>query len=102
MLCSKGETFGTVTIEAMACGLPIIGTNSSGTPEILDGGNCGLLVDADDSVHWPDAMERMMSQSEETRAMGHAAKKRFLENYSKEISVRRMKEIVDGCVEHEL
>ncbi|MFM7727122.1 MAG: glycosyltransferase family 4 protein, partial [Flavobacteriales bacterium] len=36
MLCSKGETFGTVTIEAMACALPIIGTNSSGTPEILD------------------------------------------------------------------
>jgi hypothetical protein len=47
-------------------------------------------------------MARMMSQSEETRAMGHAAKKRFLENYSKEISVRRMKEIVDGCIEHEL
>ncbi len=101
MLCSKGETFGTVTIEAMACGLPIIGTNSSGTPEILDGGACGVLVDADDVSTWPDAMERMIASAEDARTMGHAAKKRFLENYSKEISVSRMKEIVDRCTSHE-
>jgi glycosyltransferase involved in cell wall biosynthesis len=101
MLCSKGETFGTVTIEAMACGLPIIGTNSSGTPEILENGNCGVLVDADDVSTWPDAMERMIASAEDARTMRHAAKKRFLENYSKEISVSRMKEIVDRCTSHE-
>jgi len=101
MLCSKGETFGTVTIEAMACGLPIMGTNSSGTPEILDGGNCGVLVDADDAVNWSDAMEKMITHREEAHAMGQAAKRRFLENYSKEISVSRMKEIVDRCTSHE-
>lgn len=98
MLCSKGETFGTVTIEAMACALPIIGTASSGTPEILDGGNCGILVDADDVSQWPDAMEGMMMKSDEARAMGHAAQKRFFDNYSKEISVGRMKEIVERCI----
>ena len=101
MLCSKGETFGTVTIEAMACGLPIIGTNSSGTPEILDGGSCGVLVDADVTVNWPDAMERMITHRQEAHAMGQAAKRRFIENYSKEISVSRMKEIVDRCTSHE-
>jgi len=101
MLCSKGETFGTVTIEAMACGLPIIGTNSSGTPEILDSGNCGLLVNADDVASWPDAMERMIASAEDACVMGQAAKKRFLENYSKEISVSRMQEIVDRCTSHE-
>lgn len=98
MLCSKGETFGTVTIEAMACALPIIGTNSSGTPEILDGGNCGILVDPDDTANWPDAMERLMVQTEDARSMGIMAQKRFNEHYSKEISVHRMKKIVDSCI----
>jgi glycosyltransferase involved in cell wall biosynthesis len=78
-----------------------MGTNSSGTPEILDGGNCGVLVDADDAVNWPDAMEKMITHREEAHAVGQAAKRRFLENYSKEISVSRMKEIVDRCTSHE-
>lgn len=98
MLCSKGETFGTVTIEAMACALPIIGTNSSGTPEILDQGKCGMLVDAENTDQWTDAMEGMMMKSVDVVAMGVAAQKRFQENYSKEISVQRMKEIVDRCI----
>lgn len=98
MLCSKGETFGTVTIEAMANGLPIIGTNASGTPEILDGGKCGVLVDADDNSVWPQAMMKMIDQPDDARSMGQLAQKRFFENYSKEISVIRMKEIVDRCI----
>jgi D-inositol-3-phosphate glycosyltransferase len=98
MLCSKGETFGTVTIEAMAMGLPIIGTDSSGTPEILDNGNSGLLVDADDSAGWPQAMLKMMDEPDFARALGSRAQHRFNDHYSKEISVRRLKEIVERCI----
>jgi glycosyltransferase involved in cell wall biosynthesis len=95
LLCSKGETFGTVTIEAMSCALPIIGTDSSGTPEILDRGTCGILVSAEDSDELSVAMERVMQNREEALAMGKRAQQRFLQHYSKEISVTRMKEIVD-------
>jgi len=98
MLCSKGETFGTVTIEAMACALPIIGTNSSGTPEILEEGKCGVLVNPDDTTQWMEAMNTIMVRKEEALSMGFRAQKRFQENYSKEISVQRMKEIVDRCI----
>jgi glycosyltransferase involved in cell wall biosynthesis len=98
MLCSKGETFGTVTIEAMANGLAIIGTNSSGTPEILDGGKCGVLVDADDNSAWPQAMMAMIDQPEAARELGLLAQQRFFNHYSKEKSVSRMKEIVERCI----
>lgn len=38
-----GETFGRVTIEAMAFGLPVLGTDSGGTKEIVENNVTGLL-----------------------------------------------------------
>jgi glycosyltransferase involved in cell wall biosynthesis len=40
---SKKETFGMVTVEAMLSGIPVIGTNSGGTPELLEHGDLGQL-----------------------------------------------------------
>jgi glycosyltransferase involved in cell wall biosynthesis len=38
-----GETFGRVTIEAMAFGLPVLGTDAGGTKEILESNVTGVL-----------------------------------------------------------
>lgn len=43
VMASKAETFGMVTIEAMACGTPTLGSNAGGTPEILKFGELGQL-----------------------------------------------------------
>ena len=43
VMASKAETFGMVTIEAMACGTPTLGSNAGGTPEILENGKLGAL-----------------------------------------------------------
>lgn len=41
-----GECFGRVTIEAMAAGLVVLGTNSGGTAEIIEDGQSGFLFPA--------------------------------------------------------
>ncbi|BBY80664.1 hypothetical protein MPUL_18220 [Mycolicibacterium pulveris] len=43
LMCSQREAFGRVTVEAMRAGLPVCGTNSGGTPEIIKPGVGGLL-----------------------------------------------------------
>lgn len=45
VMASNAETFGMVTIEAMANGTQILGSNSGGTPEILQQGKLGLLFE---------------------------------------------------------
>ncbi|BBX09187.1 glycosyl transferase [Mycolicibacterium aichiense] len=49
LMCSQSEAFGRVTVEAMRAGLPVCGTNSGGTPEIIQPYVAGLLSPAGDA-----------------------------------------------------
>lgn len=62
ILTSEGETFGMVTIEAMSSGCCVIGTNSSGTPEILGFGNYGALFNPGNSKELASCIKKLMDQ----------------------------------------
>lgn len=76
----------TVPIEAMACGVPVIGSSSGGMPELVSPG-AGVLIDVPESWeenYWPtpaamaDAAEAIMSRWLEYRAAARAnAETRF-------------------------
>ncbi|MFS0863377.1 N-acetyl-alpha-D-glucosaminyl L-malate synthase BshA [Fredinandcohnia sp. 179-A 10B2 NHS] len=48
LLLSEKESFGLVLIEAMACGVPTIGTNIGGIPEVIEDGSNGYLCEVGD------------------------------------------------------
>lgn len=48
LLLSEKESFGLVLLEAMACGVPGIGTNIGGIPEVIEHGTNGYLVELGD------------------------------------------------------
>ncbi|MET3728031.1 N-acetyl-alpha-D-glucosaminyl L-malate synthase BshA [Fictibacillus halophilus] len=45
LLLSEKESFGLVLLEAMACGVPVIGTNIGGIPEVIVDGETGYMVE---------------------------------------------------------
>lgn len=45
LMCSIGESFGRVTVEAMKLGIPVVGANSAGTAELIRDGFNGLLYE---------------------------------------------------------
>lgn len=52
------EGFGLPPLEAMACGTPVIASNTSSLPEVV--GEAGVLVDPYDVEGWASAMERVL------------------------------------------
>jgi len=62
-MCSVGgETFGRVSVEAQACGVPVLCSNNGGIPETLQPGVTGLLLPPGDVAAWRDAILDMASK----------------------------------------
>ena len=59
ILPSLYEGFGLPVIEAMACGCPVIASNSSSLPEVV--GNAGVLIDPNDYRPWVDPIYEILT-----------------------------------------
>ena len=60
-LPSENETFGQVFIEAMACGLPVVGTKVGGIPEIISDSYNGYLIPPNDSSILAQMIEKLIN-----------------------------------------
>ncbi|MGH7882603.1 MAG: glycosyltransferase family 4 protein [Candidatus Dormibacteraceae bacterium] len=56
------EGFGLPPLEAMACGTPVVASNSSSLPEVV--GEAGLLVDPADVEGWTAALAQMLGDEQ--------------------------------------
>ncbi|MBX2840240.1 MAG: glycosyltransferase family 4 protein [Flammeovirgaceae bacterium] len=60
VMASPAETFGMVTVEALACGVPVVGTNHLGTKEILKSGDYGLVFPPRDAKVLSNCLEELI------------------------------------------
>jgi glycosyltransferase involved in cell wall biosynthesis len=81
LLPSRGETFGLVVIEAMAAGIPVIGTDAEGVPEIIDHERNGMLVPPGDVEALANAMRRLAANHGLRERLGKQARQDTLERY---------------------
>jgi len=59
------EGFGLVTVEALACGTPVVGTPVGAIPEVLGQIDPILIASGTDSRSFADALGRVLSRIEE-------------------------------------
>ena len=69
---SVTETFGNVTLEAMACGLPVVAAVATGATSLVRDGETGMLVEPGDEDAFADALEAYGKDPELRRRHGEA------------------------------
>ncbi len=73
------ETFGLVVLEAMASGLPVVGTRAGAVSELVVPG-CGLLAEPNNADSLANMVRALFANC--SRAMGRLARRRVEERYS--------------------
>lgn len=73
---SQEEGIARAQVEALACGLPLIGTHEGGATTLVDDGVEGLVVRGRDPEHIAEAMIRVATDPEMNLRMGEAAHKK--------------------------
>lgn len=81
LLLSEKESFGLVALEAMACGVPCIGTNVGGIPEVIDHGLSGYICELGDiedmSEKAIDLLQNSMKHQQFREASVSLVRKKF-------------------------
>jgi glycosyltransferase involved in cell wall biosynthesis len=96
---SHVEPLGNATLEAMAAGLPVIGSNVGGIPEMVVPGHTGLLVPARDASALARAIECLVGDPRRATEYGAAGRRRVAEAFSVERHASQVQSIYDGVLE---
>jgi len=94
VMAAAHETYGMVTLEAMAAGVPVIGTDATGTREILEGGRLGMVYPAWDEGAFL-AHARTVVAGGVPGGMLDAARRTVRERYSHERQCRMTADLLD-------
>ncbi len=89
------EGFGIVFLEANACEVPVIGTDSGGVPCAIVDGKTGLIVKENRPDEMEQAIRRLIEQPKIAETMGMRGRKRVLE----ELNWDRVSERLYGKME---
>ncbi len=98
LLPSVGEGLSNVLLEAMALEMPVIASRVSGTVEVVDHEQNGLLIPPGSPEALADAMELALTKPELAYEWGRQARLKVQEHYSLDTVARKYAELYDTLV----
>ncbi len=97
---SRGEGFGLSAAEAMAAGLPVIGTRVPGLTELIEEGVSGALIDSEDIDALTTTINQLADNRNERMRLGAAGQKRIKERFSIEANVTAHERLYENVCQH--
>jgi len=93
---NKSEGFGIVSLEAMACGKPVIGSNVGGIPFVL--GDVGLLTKPKDIDSLSTAILKVLNDDKLARRMGKASRKRVEKHFTIRKAAEKTEKVFESLI----
>jgi len=91
-----------VVLESMALGVPVIGSNVDGIPEVIDDGKCGYLVPPKDSSALADRIIRLLETENKLQEFGKNSIHKIKTEFRAEISAEKTEQIYYKILEKKL
>jgi glycosyltransferase involved in cell wall biosynthesis len=98
VLPSESEGFGRVLVEAMAMGRPVVATAVGGVPEIVSGGDTGLLVEPANPIALADAIRSVLDDPSRATRLGAAGRARATSTFSLGAHVDAIERVYDAVL----
>ena len=95
---SRAEGFGVAAIEAAAMGIPVVGSDVHGIPDVVDHSSTGLLVPPGDAQALARAISRLADDVELRQTMGENARTFVAERYDWRENTAQMERIYNDMV----
>jgi N-acetyl-alpha-D-glucosaminyl L-malate synthase BshA len=95
LLPSDSESFGLAALEAMACGVPVIGAAAGGLPEVVEHGVTGFLLPVGDAEGMAEAALELILDEEKWKLFSKAARRRAVEVFPTEEIVSRYRKLYE-------
>lgn len=99
VLSSITEGVSLALLEAMACGLPVVATNVGGNSEIVQDGESGIIVPAQNHRKLSDAILEILSSKQVAAKMGQVGRKRVLEKFSMTSMLKNYRTLYENSLE---
>lgn len=98
LVLARYEAFGFVALEAMACGLPVVGFANAGTTEVCGNQEAALLSPVDDLEKLIENIRRLRSEPELRRRLSAAGRSRAIARFGEEAGIQRYVRIYSNCL----
>jgi glycosyltransferase involved in cell wall biosynthesis len=85
-------------IEAISCGIPVVGAATGGIPEYLDNGRIGIIVAPESPSAVADAIVGLLKDADRRLHLGKASREWIMENCDRRIVARRTSELHEEVV----
>jgi L-malate glycosyltransferase len=95
LLPSDAESFGLAALEAMACGVPVIGTSVGGLPEVVENGADGYLRPVGDVDGMAEAALTLLRDPEKWTDFSRTARRHAVEVFPTGAIVARYREVYE-------
>jgi len=90
----KREGVPVVLMEAMACGLPVISSQLSGIPELVEHERTGILLQPGDAAGLAAALQRLQHDPALRQRMGQAGREKVLREYNLKENVKQLLQLI--------